>query len=124
MVEKNGDQCLGGGFLNEVAQALVESSERLLLPWLEDREHLRGFVLGSLGSNGGMPAGRLVFDRTPREVRIQAQILEYGYQATWTGKDFDSLLEVIENDFQTGSVPWQPTYKEQQREKRSRGVAR
>ena len=120
MDEKNENRSLGGDFLNTVRTALDASDQHLLLPWTDAYPCVRAFVLNASAVNNGTLGGRIVLDRTPREIRVQLQLLDYGYVARWTDGDWDSALERIENDLDTGTAPWEPTFDQQKKDKQRR----
>lgn len=46
-----------------------------------------------------------------RDILVDIQTVHYGYVANWTGQDWPDILEQIENDLDTRSVPWRADWR-------------
>lgn len=91
-----------------VGRALVD--DRRCLDWIQTYPCLRKFLLGEAkgladtGTKFSVSAGQ-------RGLTVVLSTVRYGYQARYEDIDLASILEAIDNDLDTGNVPWEPDWR-------------
>lgn len=88
----------------------AQADDRRCLDWKDQFPFLRKFLLGEAkglvdtGTKFSVAAGQ-------RGLTVTVSTTRYGYQARYDDIDLASILETIDNDLDTGTVPWEPDWR-------------
>lgn len=120
-----------GEYIGEIAQHLLKTmNERrdvLLLDMNPGYPAIRKFLLGCEIGGRVYPAGSIRIETDSAECIVQLAIPMLGVSYTYRDTSADGLLERIENDLDTETVPWQHNWevkkKQKERGRRAIGLA-
>ena len=104
--------------LERIRQKLDAVNAKLLNDLCETLPRVRGFLLGTIDGGQKWPPGLLRIQRTPNAIQIVVSLPEWRYEARYTGEDLHAILEQLENDIDSESVPWEPDWRARQAQQR------
>ncbi len=105
----NGKKNAGPTYLDSI-RLQVDREDIRLFDWEDAYPSFRQLLLvGSRRSEGNgirvnLSAGLL-------DIHVSIQTMHYGYEASYSGPDWPSVLEQIENDLVCKTVPWRPDWR-------------
>lgn len=124
MNDSNGSAKTVGDIGREMLSALVHRRQSLLIDLNPSFPALRRFLLGCELSGRIYPAGSIRIETDSGDCIVQLSIPMLGVQAVYRDQSVNAMLERIENDLDTETVPWDHSWevKKKMREKARRDI--
>lgn len=103
-------------FLDVVRHAEKQRHSRLLQDLESEYPALRRLLLGGMVGNGSLPAASIDLRLGPQGIRVASRIPALSLEATYCFQQWEEIWDTLNNDFDLGTMPWQPDWQSKKRE--------
>lgn len=109
---------------NKLVQHFLEmdDDDSLLRDWKDSHRWFRSFLLGAKSQEAVVMPGQVRIWRDPLEIVVQLASAQFRSIAKYRGDSVPGIFEIIENDLETATTPWEPDWQSRRSEARKHTV--